>query len=734
MHPEPVADLSVRLGSEGDILAWLVAGPYPNKGALQLRGTGFRTDYLGGEAEANPHEGQTNGAFHWQLSTGTVKRGIDLKGLFRWNDPGIAYCFATIVSPNAQTVRLLFGSDDGAKVYLNGNQVFAKQIARGIKRDEDSVALTLRKGNNRLLFKIEQGDGDWGLMARLVGGNGLTEALAIDPTRHDSLSSVRRIAGSSGAWDVHGWQEYRTNRERAIRFLAHLKERAHEPERLEHALTRSAREIDATDSNLDRLSLAAESSAKLIGAEYDRSRAPLVKWAQHPGPLFAVESTSQDWLTIMKGGRYFAHRDGKPFIPIGANHNPDWPELVESDPLRDDYDPARTDRWFAKLAANGVNVIRLMVETPPSGNLEDPVGTIRPEHLIWLDNIVRSARDHGIRLWMTPYDTFWMSLRKETSPYWSQNGGPIEKPIDFLTSRKLVELEKRRLKFLVDRYGNTDTIFAWEIMNEIDLWWGGSPEQIRDWVAEVAKEIRLYEAAKWGHSHLLTVSFSSPEPAGLNAETAFRRRDLDFATMHLYLGASRATRAGQAEQAGADFAEGVVYARGQLCDDRPVLDGESGPIDHWIDDEALDDQVFHDMSWAHLMAGGAGPGTRWPYRNPHHVTDGMLHTLKVMNQFCAESPWHDLAGRAEIKIAVPNATRRLSTLSTPRATLAWFRINAGTQHRSFDLQVPPGATKYRAFDISEARWLGPTEACRGRSTLTFSVPADSSEIAVWIGR
>jgi len=279
-----------------------------------------------------------------------------------------------------------------------------------------------------------------------------------------------------------------------------------------------------------------------------------------------------------------------------------------------------------------------MVETPPSGNLEEKVGIFRPEHLIWLDNIFRAARKHGVRLWITPYDTFWMSLRADTSPYWAANGGPIQKPIDFLTKPEIIEDQKRRMKFLIDRYGNTGTVFAWEIMNEIDLWWGASPEQIKAWTNEMARYVRGYEHKRWGRNHILTLSFAEAEPKGLNAETAFQRKDLDFATMHLYLGASRAPKPGTAEQAGIDFAAGVSYARGQIQDNRPVLDGESGPIDHWISEAALDDEVFHQMSWQHLMAGGAGPGTRWPYRNPHHVTDGMLKTLKAMRAFCDGVP------------------------------------------------------------------------------------------------
>jgi mannan endo-1,4-beta-mannosidase len=713
-----------QLAKEGDLLAWLVAGPFPNEGALQLKGTGFKTDYLGGEAVADPSEGDAAGTHDWRLASGSVNRGIDLKGLLRWNDPGIAYCFANIESPQDQDAKLLFGSDDGAKVYLNGERLFSKQIARVVKRDEESVALHLKKGKNRLLFKIEQGDGNWGLMARVVGARGLVETLPVSPTKDDAWSVARRLSGAEGALDLDAWERYELNTVTASRFLVHLRDRASHPEKLDAALAAGALATHEA-SNLDGLSEALRTYADDVDAAYRSARAPLLKWAQNPGALKSDDPNQEDWLRVMPGGHYFVHQNGKPFIPIGANHNPDWPELEQSNPLARDYDPARTDRWFAHMAANGVNVIRLMVETPPSGNLEEPVGLFRPEHVIWLDHVFAAARKHGVRLWVTPYDTFWMSLRKETCPYWAENGGPIVKPIDFLTSPKIMDLQKKRMRFLIDRYGNSGTIFAWEIMNEIDLWWNAKPEQIKSWVDQMAAEVRSYEKRKWGRNHLVTLSFAKPEPEGLNAETAFRRSDLDFATMHLYLGASKGPKPDEAEKAGADYAAGVVYAWEHAKDDRPVLDGESGPIDHWIKDPALDDQVFFEMSWSHLMSGGAGSGTRWPYRQPHHISEGMIKVLRSMSEFCADVPWTAFKGAASI-----SPDRRFGTYwTTAGGGIMWVRAKYGTE---FKIRTPEGARHWRMYDILNSRWLGQAQEL-GHPFQTFTLPEGVKEAAIWMG-
>ena len=324
--------------------------------------------------------------------------------------------------------------------------------------------------------------------------------------------------------------------------------------------------------------------------------------------------------------------------------------------------------------------------------------------MTWLDNIFLAARRHGVKLWLTPYDTFWMNQRKDASPYWGTNGGPIDKPIDFLTKPEIIADQERRMKFLIDRYGNTGTVFAWEIMNEIDLWWGASPEQIKAWTDQMAPYVRQYEKQRWGRNHMLTISFANAEPSGLNADTAFRRPDLDFATMHLYL-RRPAPGPNDALRAGIEFAAGVAYARGQIRDNRPMLDGESGPIDHWIADEALDDQVFHEMAWRHLMAGGAGSGTRWPYRHPHTVTAGMLDTLQAMSLFCRTVPWKSMTGPKSAANFITSGDAESAAFGTKAGAIGWLRLR-GPGEVSFKWDGLSGKPiRIGFFDVQKKRWI-----------------------------
>ena len=60
------------------------------------------------------------------------------------------------------------GSNDGVRLFLNGEAVWSNHRPRGVIQDSDYVWLSLRQGKNLLLAKVDQGTGGWGLIARFV--------------------------------------------------------------------------------------------------------------------------------------------------------------------------------------------------------------------------------------------------------------------------------------------------------------------------------------------------------------------------------------------------------------------------------------------------------------------------------------------------------------------------------------------------------------------------------------
>ncbi len=78
----------------------------------------------------------------------------------------VAYLRTTVESPEEREVLLELGSDDGVKVWLNGEQIHALNKGRGVVPGEDKVKTKLKAGKNLLLLKVNQGGGGWGACAR----------------------------------------------------------------------------------------------------------------------------------------------------------------------------------------------------------------------------------------------------------------------------------------------------------------------------------------------------------------------------------------------------------------------------------------------------------------------------------------------------------------------------------------------------------------------------------------
>lgn len=84
------------------------------------------------------------------------------------------YVKTAVWSENDQPARVELGSDDGGKVWLNGQMVFSKNVVRPVQQAEDRFDVSLKAGWNTLLLKIPQGAGGWGFILGLKrpdGGN-----------------------------------------------------------------------------------------------------------------------------------------------------------------------------------------------------------------------------------------------------------------------------------------------------------------------------------------------------------------------------------------------------------------------------------------------------------------------------------------------------------------------------------------------------------------------------------
>jgi hypothetical protein len=90
---------------------------------------------------------------------------VDLRSLLGNVEMAVGYAYAVIKSDADCNVKLQMGSDDGIAIFLNGAEVLRVEATRSAFPAQNTVMLSLKKGKNHLLMKVDQKLGDWGFYA-----------------------------------------------------------------------------------------------------------------------------------------------------------------------------------------------------------------------------------------------------------------------------------------------------------------------------------------------------------------------------------------------------------------------------------------------------------------------------------------------------------------------------------------------------------------------------------------
>ncbi len=164
---------------------WLVAGPVSVSADSSSPGDAdqekaFKTDAISQvniiAGKAIPPLSASGKDFNWQVISPSTDM-INLDETFGGKDFVYAYAVAEIKSSAPANVMLAVGSDDGIKVWHNGKLVHDNWIPRGVAKDNDLVPLKLVKGSNQILVKVQDMEGGWGFVARVLDKEGLTDQL-----------------------------------------------------------------------------------------------------------------------------------------------------------------------------------------------------------------------------------------------------------------------------------------------------------------------------------------------------------------------------------------------------------------------------------------------------------------------------------------------------------------------------------------------------------------------------
>ncbi|MBV9468833.1 MAG: HEAT repeat domain-containing protein, partial [Abitibacteriaceae bacterium] len=96
---------------------------------------------------------------------------LDLLALWG-GEQKVAYLRTEVWSDTARDAVLELGSDDGVKVWCNGQVVFADNTQRAVAPGQDKVTVRLKPGSNQLMLKITQNVLGWGACARFTNPDG----------------------------------------------------------------------------------------------------------------------------------------------------------------------------------------------------------------------------------------------------------------------------------------------------------------------------------------------------------------------------------------------------------------------------------------------------------------------------------------------------------------------------------------------------------------------------------
>ena len=152
--------------------AWSVIGPFDN-----TNGTGYDKAFIPEEAtqlDTTLTDAGHNGQIGWTQQTDKTFDGyVDFETIFGGNLNWVAaYAWTTLTVPDERTAHIHFGSDDQAKIWLNGESIYTDNTAHPVEIDRATIPVTLKPGKNSLLVKVCDEEIFWGFYLRITDPDG----------------------------------------------------------------------------------------------------------------------------------------------------------------------------------------------------------------------------------------------------------------------------------------------------------------------------------------------------------------------------------------------------------------------------------------------------------------------------------------------------------------------------------------------------------------------------------
>jgi hypothetical protein len=161
---------------DGFIRNWLVLAPIPN--GENASGTdALAKQFIPDEGKLKPKADEKVKIGDLELTWKAVDAGdyaINFNSVLgQQTEDSTAYAVTYVVADSEmKDLHLKMGSDDQAKVYLNGKEILKNETARPVDKDQDTAGdVTLDKGVNIIVFKVVNEKIDWAGCLRFTDKN-----------------------------------------------------------------------------------------------------------------------------------------------------------------------------------------------------------------------------------------------------------------------------------------------------------------------------------------------------------------------------------------------------------------------------------------------------------------------------------------------------------------------------------------------------------------------------------
>jgi len=416
------------------------------------------------------------------------------------------------------------------------------------------------------------------------------------------------------------------------------------------------------------------------------ARTPSASATSHEVSFSVRGAAGRGYLRVSRRDpRYFEFDDGSFFFAIGQNVA--WVDHTGS---------VNFEQYMVNLSRAGANFARLWLTHFFQGqSLEWQMGQ-PPYHglgfysaeLAWkLDRMLEAAESRGILLmwclqhhgqFSTVYNADWATnpYRKPERPLPDHMeavlGGPealkrleerrgfLEHPSEFFTHPRARSLFRRRMRYLIARYGYSTALAAWELWNEVRLTDGYSSANTTLWHREMGDFIKALDPTR----RMVTTSYGSRWE-----RDAYALPSHDFSQIHIY------------HVDNTEWSTWLIRSVDEqlrnIDNDReltkPILIGEYGLAHNPNYVELTDDATWpvdpdglhvHNSLWIGLFSGSAGTAMNWWWdlyidrRNLYYHFTGIRRYLQG----------EDLREGGLRRVDLFEADREASYLHTPKTS------------------------------------------------------------------